>query len=357
MKNLFLSLFLIFSLYACTTRNDDDKSLFYDDMEKCTHLIDLFEEADYEIIPLDIDSVAIPAVGMKFFAYNNYFLIGDNQYTHTIFLYNNQGKFLHTIGSKGKGPHEYSALADFSVCHDTISIADVGSSEDCFSHYGLDGSFLSKTKLSDKVVSFARNPKGEYIINSGRNVYQAKWQITRFTNDLKVMEQYWELNEKENNIPIFEHNFSNSDDDIFFHEAFNNQLYKLVDNQFEPSYQLVFDGKNDFSRVRTGNFMKEVDELYKKGFYLLNGYVENESHVFLSFDCMKDAKNEKQVLGVYDKNTQKGKICEVPSSTLFMGNLKDNVLYLMVSDDLIENQLPDIKKTKDTDIFILKVML
>ena len=131
-----------------------------------------------------------------------------------------------------------------------------------------------------------------------------------------------------------------------------NNTTVFVNKEFIP-YDNQFEILKNTKKIST----LYLDELYKKGFYLLNGYVENESHVFLSFDCMKDAKNEKQVLGVYDKNTQKGKICEVPSSTLFMGNLKDNVLYLMVSDDLIENQLPDIKKTKDTDIFILKVML
>lgn len=354
----FFYLLLILGLNACTiTKKDDGKSIFYDDMKKCTHLIDLFDEANYEIIPLEIDSMAIPAVGMKFFAYKDYFLISDNQYAHTIFLYNDQGKFLYSIGSKGKGPHEYSTLADFSVYQDTVSIADAGSSEDSFLHYNLDGSFLGKTKIPNKVASFARNKEGEYIINSGRNIYQAKWQITRYTNDLKTIEQCWKLTENENNIPIFEYNFSNSDTGIFFHEAFNNQLHKLVDNRFEPSYQLLFDEKNDFTKVRNGNFMQEVEKLYQEGFYLLNGYVENDSYVFLSLDYMKDAKNEKQVLGVYHKNVRKGKKFEMPSSSVFMGNLKDDILYLMVTDNFIEEELPDIKKTKDTDIFILKVIL
>ena len=47
----------------------------------------------------------------------------------------------------------------------------------------------------------------------------------------------------------------------------------------------------------------------------------------------------------------------MPSSSVFMGNLKDDILYLMVADNFIEEELPDIQKTKDTDIFILKVIL
>lgn len=357
-KSICCLLLLVFSCYACqTTRNDDGKTIFYDDMAKCTRLVDLFEDANYEVIPLEVDSIAIPVVGMKFFAHQDYFLIGDNQYAHTIFLYDSNGKFLHAIGSRGKGPNEYSELVDFSVWHDTISVADVGSSGGCFLYYGLDGSFLGKTEVSEKVVSFGRNQEGEYIINSGRNAFQSNWQITRYTSDLKVLEQCWKLDEKENNIPVFEHNFNHSDNGVFFHEAFNNQLHKLVDNQFEPSYKLVFDDKNDFTSVRTGNFMAEMEELYKKGFYLLNGYLENDSFVFLSLDYMEDSKNEKQVLGVYNKNLGKGRVFEMPPSTMLMGNLKDNALYLMVADDFVNEQLPNLVQTEETDVFIIKVML
>ena len=120
---------------------------------------------------------------------------------------------------------------------------------------------------------------------------------------------------------------------------------------------LFSSSKNDFSRIRTGNFMAEMDKLYQKGFYLLNGYLENESYIFLSFDCMKNSKTEKQVLGVYNKNLNKGNILEIPLSSIFMGNLKDNALYLMASDDFIETQFPDAKRTENTDIYILKIKL
>ena len=357
-KGIFCLSLFVFSCYACqTTRDNDGKNIFYDDMVKCTRLVDLFEGADYEVIPLEVDSIAIPVVGMKFFAHQDYFLIGDNQYARTIFLYDSNGKFLHAIGSRGKGPDEYSELVDFSVWHDTISVADVGSSGDCFLYYGLDGNFLGKTEVSEKVISFARNQKGEYIINSGRNAFQSNWQITRYTSDLKILEQCWKLDENENNIPVFEHNFNHSDNGVFFHEAFNNQLHKLVDNQFEPSYKLVFDDKNDFTGVRTGNFMAEMESMYKEGFYPLNDYLENDSFVFLSLDYVKDLKNEKQVLAVFNKNLGKGKVFVMPPSTIFMGNLKDNALYLMAEGEFVGEQFPNLVRAKETDIFIIKVML
>ena len=79
MKNIFLFSLLVFCLSACTaTRNNDGKSIFYEEMRKCSHLVDLFEKADYKIIPLGIDSLAIPAVGMKFLAHQNYFLVSDD---------------------------------------------------------------------------------------------------------------------------------------------------------------------------------------------------------------------------------------------------------------------------------------
>jgi hypothetical protein len=63
------------------------------------------------------------------------------------------------------------------------------------------------------------------------------------------------------------------------------------------------------------------------------------------------------VLGVYNKKLREGNIFEMPPSSIFMGNLRNNILYLMTSDYFINEQFPDIEKTEDTDIYVLKVML
>ena len=103
--------------------------------------------------------------------------------------------------------------------------------------------------------------------------------------------------------------------------------------------------------------MAEMESMYKEGFYLLNGYLENDPFVFLSLDYVKDLKNEKQVLGVFNKNLGKGKVFVMPPSTIFMGNLKDNALYLMAEGEFVGEQFPNLVRAKETDIFIIKVML
>ena len=51
-KGIFCLSLFVFSCYACqTTRDNDGKNIFYDDMVKCTRLVDLFEGADYIPFP------------------------------------------------------------------------------------------------------------------------------------------------------------------------------------------------------------------------------------------------------------------------------------------------------------------
>jgi hypothetical protein len=40
-----------------------------------------------------------------------------------------------------------------------------------------------------------------------------------------------------------------------------------------------------------------------------------------------------------------------------MGNLKDNALYLMAEGEFVGEQFPNLVRAKETDIFIIKVML
>jgi hypothetical protein len=51
----------------------------------------------------------------KLRVFNEYLIVMDHIFSKKIFVFNKDGKFIHTIGGQGRGPGEYSSLSDFTI--------------------------------------------------------------------------------------------------------------------------------------------------------------------------------------------------------------------------------------------------
>ena len=358
MKNILL-LFFIVTLCACTSETKNNRRCIHmDEMEVCKNLETLFGYSDYELIPLQGDSILSPFIGMKMLVYNNNFVLGDIFYSHAVYLYDKTGKFSHRIGTKGNASKEYPVLKDFSIWNDTLSLASLSSPGDCFYQYDLNGKFIKKIEIPEKIISFARNSKGEYLINSGKNIFNSRWQITHYSSNFEKKGEYMKLDENGNNIPTYENNFSVHNASFCFHESFNNQLYLLDENGLCLSYYLDFGNSNNFENVFSGNFVKSIERLQKEGFYLINSYIETDYLVCLVLNFLKDDEIKSQFILNYDKVKNKGNIMELSEADLFLGNIciENGILYCMVSDKFVEKFTTEILQP-DYDTFILKLKL
>lgn len=356
-KHWLLILICLVSACFSVKESDEGRTIYLDDMKSCKNLKSLFSDGShFDVIPLELDSLHIPTVGMKLSVYNDFFLLGDNRFEHKVYLYNSKGKFENVIGRRGNGANEYSVFKDFIVLNDTVSILSSGSPSDNLFNYNMKGDFLGKVEIPDIVVSMARSVDGDYIVNSGRNVHNSKWQITHYSSDWRVLGEYFELSENENNVPVIESNFSVDGNRVYYHEAFNNQLY-VLEGDLKPSYRLSSGDGNDFKDIHTGKFTEVVDRLYKKGFCLVNSYVETDSLVCLLLSYLKES-TQNQILLVFDKNKEEGGMLEIPQNEMFIGNLclRDNMLFCLVSDVFLEEYVSD-ELQLDNDIFILKIEL
>lgn len=347
-------------LIACTSTpvSDKGKEIYIEDMEKCVDFKMLFpENTSYIATPLTIDSCCTPYIGMKLQIENNDFLLGDSQFAHVVYRYDSMGRFMNMIGKRGYGPEEYSALKDFIVSNDTISIVSLGSPGDCIYRYKDSGEFLGKIEIPKKIVSLARNASGEYIVNSGRNIYNSSWQITHYSSDWSVLEEYFELSSDGSNVPVMESNFSVDRDKVFYHEAFNNQLY-VLEESLKPSYSIMFDGVENFHNVHEGDFVKAIERLYKQGFYLVDSYLESDKLLFLVMSYLKDSRTQKQVLLVYDKEQNIGQRYETEQEDLYIGNLciENDILYCMAPENFVRRYVPN-DWTPESDMYILKIKL
>ncbi|GHT21128.1 hypothetical protein FACS189430_00660 [Bacteroidia bacterium] len=97
--------------------------------------------SDIEYVQLETnDNSLIGSIG-KVILFNQTFIIYDQQ-TERILMFDNKGKFLRQIGSKGKGPGEFLQVSDFTVaeCDSTICILD--DMQQRFLKYGTNGKLV-----------------------------------------------------------------------------------------------------------------------------------------------------------------------------------------------------------------------
>ncbi len=78
-----------------------------------------------KIIPLETNEKALPSSIMKILYYNDKFYIRD-VYGKTVYVFNNQGKFVNKLNGQGKGPGEYIFIADFSIEDNKLYILNNG---------------------------------------------------------------------------------------------------------------------------------------------------------------------------------------------------------------------------------------
>lgn len=75
----------------------------------------------YSLIPLETTTSSIISKISRIYFYKSRIFILDKT-TDQIFIFNEDGKFLSKINSKGKGPNEYVGLRDFTINEDTNEI-------------------------------------------------------------------------------------------------------------------------------------------------------------------------------------------------------------------------------------------
>lgn len=353
---IILFLFLCFSCSSAPKENK--KEILFDNATECKDFISLFKKKEIKLTPILWETENIPTNTMKFIVYNNEYYICDIHYQHTILRYDKNGKFICRIGNRGEGANEYTSFTSFSINQDTISIAATKANGERIILYDLNGNYLDEKEIQEKIVSFARNKKGEWLINSGRNIHSASHQLTLYSPDFTEKKVFWELSEQENNIPVFEYNFATNNRHIYYHEAFNNQLYIIQDGEVHPSYKLIFRNKNNFDKVRTGDFMQETERLFKEGFYLVSNYFESKNHVYVYLGHMGFNNSEEFYFLQHNKNDGTTRFYKIEKNDANITEtfIENNTIYFLVSDLFIQ-EVMHMEADSVSDIYILTIRL
>ncbi|MFW6275163.1 MAG: 6-bladed beta-propeller [bacterium] len=86
--------------------------------------------------------------------YNNRIYLLDINITNRLYLYEDNGRFIETIGKKGKGPGEYIQVMDFDIDeYGNVYLYDNGKKNLII--FDCDGKFIKEIKLTSRFFEFA----------------------------------------------------------------------------------------------------------------------------------------------------------------------------------------------------------
>jgi hypothetical protein len=83
-----------------------------------------------------------------------------------IIVFNNDGKFLNTIGRKGRGPSEYYSVPDYTVSADYVFILDYGNRVAKYNNNGDFKEYITLPKQASRILLISKNTMLFFIPDS-----------------------------------------------------------------------------------------------------------------------------------------------------------------------------------------------
>ena len=257
---------------------------------------DLIDEI--EIIPIESDSVLFgPSRGFTFIG-DNYFFI-DLLSTSNIIRCDTSGRILNSIGIRGRGPNEYLEINDYFLTEDEIIIYSAINSSQYT--YNKDGTLLNKSTLGFNFHKI-------HPIENGYWVYMGQGRENNSYPRLLLYDEQGNIEKSMLNfascVPFVEDTpvFTQFNDNIYFRETFNNDIYKVTEEGLEVAFRFDFGKYNIPSKFyETKDMMQAGGLLMENDFAVIHRFFESEKYFFIDVFVQKQDDRSVVIYGLKNK--------------------------------------------------------
>lgn len=197
------------------------------------------------------------------------FFISDSR---KLLKFSIDGSFIKQIGSLGRGPGEYSGIADFEIEEHSAFIFITDPNKKSILKYAIDGSFISETNHNLSGSQFVLIDTTRFAIYTTEFLSQSDSIINNlvitdfYLNPIVQFKAYYQQrgNWSMGHCPLYRYN-----NNLYYKENFNDTLYCLAGDKLDPylilslgSYQLPPNSSISIARgiSELQNAINEVEE-------------------------------------------------------------------------------------------------
>ena len=234
--------------------------------------------------------------------HNGFYYVADNAHTEKTHRFDQNGKYLNSIGTPGRGPEEYISILDF-VVDDRGNVVIHPYGQDVVVSYSKDGTFLGRRELPYGPYTFFSFNGFEYnytgVIGDGYQLYVTDGSgetVIEFLPQYTSAPLSWFPNSQM---------FSVYDNGVNFCPDVDDGIYWLKDGKMEIRYRFDFGDYTITDEYYKKDFDTFVDFLSSNSVAYKEAFFEN-SHCAVLFVIILGKVNPEPlfpsfVMGVLDK--------------------------------------------------------
>ena len=305
MKIIIILSVCFFALSCKTNQKPKITTILFSEVEN----FNLFSNKSLELlsyIPLETAGSPIVNSTSKMIEYNNTYYFFD-QFKMVVYRFDKYGKFLNKIGSKGRGPTEYSRVEDFCIDPANGNVEFLSLTSQQIYQYTKEDTYISKIKIEGYPYSFTKFDNGMYLFCKGqvedKNSQIGKAQLYISDNTGNIKETYLPIEKNTAFLtPLRDESIQVTNGKIFFKTWFTGDVYEITKKG--PIHTVTIDFKDkayskDLLTKTTEEFMQFLNSINP---FNIDKYLENENYIY-SF--IMDAKAENSYHLLYSKKSCK----------------------------------------------------
>lgn len=231
MKNIFILSALMLMLSCAAHRDSKVTTIVFSEVENC----DIFSKGSMEMVGfIALDSVNSPIVSSD----SKMVVSGDSYYFFdkkmiVVHRFDRSGKFMNSIGTRGRGPTEYSNVEDFCVDPVNGNVEFLSLMAQQLYIYNNDGTFVSTLKIEGYPYSFTKWEDGSYLFCKGQvaddNVKIGNAQLYKMDKEGVIKETYLPIEKNTAfRTPAPDESIQLSNGRIFFKTWFTGDVYEIT---------------------------------------------------------------------------------------------------------------------------------
>lgn len=193
-------------------------------------------------IALDTSEMAILGDISKIETYENTYYVLDKVIRKSIFVFDEQGKFLRRIGRIGQGPGEYIHIYDFAIDRKKGHIAILTDASTVYL-YDLQGNFITSKQVDKSLLWNITSMDHGYLLSSNHQTYvegENAYLLYAFDSDLNTIGKWVHvLPFQMPTMPLMSSSLQSVDGNAYYCDVFVNGIYQY-DNKAD-SVMKVYD--------------------------------------------------------------------------------------------------------------------
>ncbi len=266
---------------------------------------------DLEVIPLEsLGNVLVGSIDGVIVT-DEHIVIYDQRQTHSVFIFDRNGKHRTTINRRGRGPQEYASLGHVTLLPDnkTLVVSDRNGGKVLY--FTTDGRFISDTQakfwfnsmeyVDENSVIFATYGAGEQ--DPGLQEYENRTDLLYFTdNKFGIKSSTMPPRYRRNQIVITP-TIRKFGEQVYVHRPYSDTIYQALSDGLKAAYRVDMEKIDGIANLNPDITFDEFKLLQEKNVVFHGGFTDSDNYLNLSLPTLPH-----QYLNdyLYSKRTQKG---------------------------------------------------